>query len=426
MTDSRDVGGDGGWFAAARFGLFIHWGIYSVKGWEPSWPLVGNISAFPAGQDVPVEEYYAAAPAFRPPEGAPREWMRLARACGMQYAVLTARHHDGYTLFPSEHASLGVAEHLPGRDLVAEYVDAARDAGLRVGLYFSLPDWRHEGYPAWRDDMRPYGFNYPRGDEAGWARFLADLRGQLTHLLTAYGTIDSLWFDGGWERTPDEWRSSELGALIFELAPDIVVNDRLPGLAGYATPEQTVAHPPPSGAWETCLTMGESWGPNPSDEKQKTTAELLGILAEVAAGGGNLLHNVSPDGDGALVGWQRARLEAIAAWMSRHAAAILHTHPSGLAPWQFYGPTTANARATFLLCPMQPQGVAVLRRVYGKHITGIRALGTGVELPFELRLSALDRIVGGDPCCDVVISVPPGATDEVMTVIEITTEGTLI
>jgi len=416
---------DKGWFASARFGMFIHWGMYSAMGWEPSWPLVGNISAFPAGQDVPVAEYYEAAPMFAPPPDAPREWMQLAHACGMQYAVLTARHHDGYTLFPSAHASLGVADFLPGRDLVAEYIDAARDAGLRVGLYFSLPDWRHDGYPAWRDDMRPYSFAYPRSERADWDRFIADLRGQLTHLLTAYGTIDSLWFDGGWERTADEWQSDELGDLIYALQPHIVVNDRMPGLPGYDTPEQTVAHPAPTRPWETCLTMGESWGANDNDEKQKSAIELLGILAEVAAGGGNLLLNISPDGKGALPAWQRERLETIASWMSRHAVAILGTRRSGLEPWQFYGPTTANDRATYLLCPMQPRGVAVLRGVYGKHITGVRALGSRTPLSFEPRLSAIDRIVGGDPVCDVVITVPDEATDNLMTVFEVTCEGPL-
>jgi alpha-L-fucosidase len=422
MTDDRQRAS---WFASARFGLFIHWGFYSAQGWEPSWPLVGNVAAFPAGQDIPVAEYYAAADSFRPPPGAPREWMRLAKACGMQYAVLTTKHHDGYTLFPSEHASIGVADFLPGRDLVAEHVDAAREAGLRVGLYLSLPDWHHEGYPAWRDEMRPYGFHYPAAEPAGWDRFLADLRAQLTHLLTAYGTIDALWFDGGWEHSAEQWRASELGELIFELQPDIALNNRLPGVPGYLTPEQGVPRPAPTEPWEVCLTMGESWGPNADDTEQKSAEELIHLLGEVAAGGGNLLLNITPDGNGDVLDWQRERLDTIATWMGRHAPAILGTRPSTLADWQFYGPTTASDRATYLLCPMQPRHLTVLRSVAVKQITGMRALGSGVALPFEPRLSALDRILGGDPVCDVVITIPGGAADDIMTVIEVTHDGPL-
>jgi alpha-L-fucosidase len=189
------------WFDEARFGMFVHWGPYSVRGWEPSWPLVGGIRCFPCCQDLTVAEYHAGLAAFDPPVGAPREWMRLARRCGMRYAVLTAKHHDRFALFPSAHAAYGVA---PGRDLVGEFVAAARDEELRVGLYFSLPDWHHPAYPAWRDDMRPYAFvANPRSAPAQWQRFLADLRGQVVDLLGRYGPIDVLWFDGGWERTPE-------------------------------------------------------------------------------------------------------------------------------------------------------------------------------------------------------------------------------
>jgi alpha-L-fucosidase len=341
----------------------------------------------------------------------------------MQYAVLTTRHHDGYTLFPSPHASRGVADHLPGRDLVREFVDAARAEQLRVGFYLSLPDWYHDGYPRWTDEMRPYGFAYPRAAPDDWQRFRASLRGQLTQLLSDYGPIDVLWFDGGWERTEDEWGAGELEELIYGLQPDIVLNDRLPGVAGYPTPEQSVAYPPPPEAWETCLTMGESWGPSATDTARKDPLELLGILAEVASGGGNLLLNVSPDGEGEIPPWQAERLEVIAGWMDQHAPAILATEPSGLEPWQHFGPTTArhdgDTTITSLLCPMGPPGLVVLRGVHGRRIDAVRALGTGTTLPHDLRLSALGRIIGGDQLCDVVIHVPPGAADELVTVIDL-------
>lgn len=412
--------GQENWFDAARFGLFVHWGLYSAGGLEPSWPLVGGSAAFPHGQDLPVETYYRYAAGFAPTPDAPREWLRLARRCGMQYAVLTTKHHDGFSLFPSPHAPFGVAQSAPGRDLVGEFVAACRAEGLRVGLYFSLSDWHHPDYPAFHDAMRPYPFlRYPRPTAERWERFLADLRGQLTHLLSAYGRIDLLWFDGGWERRADEWRSRELEALIRGLQPDIVLNDRLPGVGDYVSPEQSLPARPPPGPWETCMTMNHSWGPVATDREYKSARQLLGVLADVACGGGNLLLNVSPDGDGGLLAWQRERLERIAAWMERHADAVLGCE-RGLEAWQFFGPTTRKGDRTFLFCPMRPQELVVLRGVFGKRIESARALGTGTALAVDLRLSPIDRFVP-DPTCDALISVPDEACDPLMTVIEVRT-----
>ncbi len=413
MTD------DPSWFDAARFGLFVHWGPYSARGFEPSWPLVGGSPAFPFCQDVPVADYYSDVAAFVPPKDAPREWLRLARRCGMQYAVLTTKHHDGFCLFSGEHARFGIAQAAPDRDLVAEFVEAARGEGLRVGLYFSLCDWHHPDYPAFTDAMRPYPFiAYPRPEAPRWERFLQDLRGQLAHLLTAYGRIDLLWFDGGWERRKEEWRAADIERLARALQPGILLNDRLPGVGDYVSPEQALPSPAPRGRWETCLTMNHSWGPVAEDHAYKSVRSLVTILAEVASRGGNLLLNVSPDGQGGLLTPQRERLEGIAGWMERHADAVIGSEP-GLEPGQFYGPTTRKGDRTFLFCPMRPQEEVVLRGVRGRRIRAVRALGSGRTLDFELRLSALDRVLGQDPVCDVLIAVPDEACDPLVTVIEV-------
>jgi alpha-L-fucosidase len=336
----------------------------------------------------------------------------------MAYAVLTTKHHDGFTLFPA--SDFGVGQTLPGRDLVAEFVDATRAAGLRVGFYFSLSDWHHPDYPAFHDGMRPYPMlAYPRPEPARWERFLAEMRAQLTHLLTAYGPVDLLWFDGGWERTMGEWRAGELEALIRRLQPDIVLNDRLPGAGDYATPEQSVPATPPAGPWETCLTMNHSWGNVAADREWKSPRYLLAMLSEVVGAGGRLLVNVSPDGHGRLPAWQSERLDAIAGWMERHGAAVA-AEPAGLASWRFPGPVTRTPERTFLHCPMRPQECVVVRGVYGRRITAVRALGSGAVLPFTLRLSAIDRVLGGDPLCDVVIETPEAALDPLLTVIEVT------
>lgn len=413
----------GGWFADARFGLFIHWGPYSASSLEPSWPLVGGTTVLPQCQSMSVVEYYERASTWAPPRGAPARWLELASACGMEYAVLTTKHHDGFTLFPTAHSELGIHTTAPGRDLVGEYVEAVRSAGLRLGFYFSLPDWHHPSYPAFTDEMRPYPMlGYPRPSPEAWDRFRSDQIAQLDHLLTEYGTVDLLWFDGGWERTADEWHAAELEQFVRERQPDIVVNDRLPGVtSGYSSMlhEQTIPFDPPSVPFETCLTMDESWGPLDIDAGRKSAHELLGIVADSAAAGGKVLLNVAPDGNGGLLPWQRDRLEAIASWMACHREAILGTGP-GLGAGHFYGPTTRRDDRVYLICPMRPVSNVTVRAVHGTRITAVRALGTGAALDFELRISAIDRIFGGEPVCDVVIHVPVEACDEQVTVLEVT------
>lgn len=407
------------WFETARFGMFIHWGQYSQHGWEPSWPLVGPNPALPHYCGLTTEEYFRDASKFAPEPGAAREWVRLARRCGMRYAVLTTKHHDGYALFRSPHADFGVEHSACGRDLVAEFADAARAEGLRVGFYFSLIDWHHPDYPAWNDSMRPYPFLlYPRPEPERWRCFLDVMFAQIEHLLTAYGKIDLLWFDGGWERTPDEWRAKDLEALIRRLQPEIVINDRLPGVGDYETPEQTIPARGPSGWWETCMTMNESWGNIENAGERKSVRHILGVLAEVAGRGGNLLLNVSPDGAGRIPDWQRERLAGVAAWMERHGEAI-HECERGLEPGQFYGPTTRKGDRTFLFCTMRPQELVVLRGVPVRRVRGVRAIGSGVALRTTERISALDAVMNSDPVGDLLIHVPEEAIDPLLTVIEV-------
>jgi alpha-L-fucosidase len=328
-------------------------------------------------------------------------------------------------------------EHSPfGRDIVREFVEAFRAEGIRVGLYFSLLDWHHPDYPPFRDEHKPYTMlKWPRPTDEQWGRYLEFMFGQVRELLTNYGTIDLIWFDGQWERTADQWRATDLAAMIRELQPDIVINDRLPG-GDYDTPEQFVPPAPPARAWETCLTMNESWGYSPHDTQLKSERQLVHTLCEIAGKGGRLLLNLSPRGDGSLPPEQVERLEAVGAWLERNGDAIYGTAPA-LEPWQFYGPTTqdspahpeesrspqqadeGSSRRTYLHLLMRPYESITVRGVPIRRVTSVRALGAADQLSYTSRCALLDQMLNSDPLGELAIEVPENALDPLATVIAV-------
>jgi alpha-L-fucosidase len=418
---------DAEWFDAARFGMFVHFGHVSQRGAELSWPLVGGISALPGSnkENLTADEYHSTAATFAPRPNAPRDWLARAKRAGMRYAVLTSKHHDGFALWPTRAGGLSIADSRYKGDLVREFVEAARAEGLRVGLYYSLSDWHHPDYPAFRDEHRPYRFGLvPRPTDEQWARFLEFQRAQVRELMTDYGQIDLVWFDGGWERRPHEWRASELAALFRQLSPGVILNDRLPGEGDYDTPEQFIPAQAPARRWETCMTMNESWGYDPKDTRYKSARELVHALCEVAGRGGNLLLNVSPMGDGSLPAEQIARLDALADWMALHAGAIHGARP-GLAPWQFYGPSTRVGEKLYLFLLMRPYDSVSVRGVPIRRVKTVRALGSGKSLAFRGRAAVADLLANSDPIGEVQIRVPEDALDPLATVLEleITPEG---
>jgi alpha-L-fucosidase len=408
------------WFGGARFGMFIHWDHIAQRGIEISWPLVGGAGMLhDRHATVAVGEYHASASSFDPAPGAARDWMARAARAGMRYAVLTAKHHDGFAMWPTRTKQLSIADSKYRGDLVREYVDAAREHGLRVGLYYSLCDWHHPDYPAFRDEHRPYRFGAdPRPTPEQWARFLEFQFAQMRELLTDYGRIDLVWFDGGWERTPAEWRAAEFVALIRELQPGIVINDRLPGQGDYDTPEQFIPPVPPERRWETCLTMNETWAWSPRDARYKSERDLVHALCEVASRGGNLLLNVSPMADGALPAEQTARLDALARWMGAYGDAIHDSQP-GLEPWQFYGPSTRKGERVFLHLLMRPYESVSVRGVPVRRVRAVRELASGRALEHRSRTTILDGMVNADPLGELTIRVPEDVLDPLATVIEL-------
>ncbi len=237
------------WWHEAKFGMFIHWGLYSVIG-QHEWAK--------EVEGVPIPQYEILAKHFHPKPNAARDWARLAKKAGQKYMVMTTKHHEGFCHWDSKLTDYNAMKQGPGRDLVREYVEAARAEGLRVGFYYSLMDWHH-----------PDGA-ICKTDEAARKRFVEYTHGLIRELLTNYGKIDVLWYDVSWPLTAEQWESERMNEMVFELQPDIIVNNRngLPG--DFTTPEQRIQAAEVGRAWETCMTLNDSWGFNRGDDAWKT------------------------------------------------------------------------------------------------------------------------------------------------------------
>jgi alpha-L-fucosidase len=407
------------WFDTARFGMFIHWGHSSQQGCELSWPLVGGVFSLPFCSDIPVEQYHNTARTFDPVAYNPHEWALRLKRLGMQYAILTAKHHDGFAMFHTQQSDFSIQQTPYGKDIVREFLDAMRTQGIHVGLYYSLIDWHHPDYPAFTEADKPYEFGkYRQPTPEQWERFIAFMKGQLRELLTNYGKIDLLWFDGGWERTPEQWQAKELEEMIRSLQPEILINDRLPGCGDFETPEQFIPPQPPERAWETCMTINESWGYNVADKNFKSARQLIHTLCEVAGKGGNLLLNVSPMGDGKIQPELLERLAVIETWMAGNRESIIATQP-GLEPWQFYGPSTRKGNRIYLHLLMKPYESISVRGMPIKQVKSVKILADGMELNYTTRCPIIDSLFNPDPLGELTIQIPETSVDPYATVIAI-------
>ncbi len=297
------------WWHEAKFGMFIHWGLYSVLG-QHEWAM--------EAEGVPIPQYERMAKHFHPKPNAAREWAKLARRAGQKYMVMTTKHHEGFCMFDTKLTDYCAPRQGPGRDLVREYVEAARAEGLRVGFYYSLMDWHH-----------PDGARC-KTDEAARKRFVAYTHGLIRELLTNYGKIDVLWYDVDSPLTPEQWESERMNQMVFELQPEIIVNNRN-GLEGdFSTPEQHIEAAESGRAWETCMTLNDSWGYNRGDDSWKTPKTIVSNLADCASGGGNYLLNIGPKPDGSVPVESVEILETVGKWLDTNGKAIYQTQRGSL------------------------------------------------------------------------------------------------
>lgn len=320
------------WFNHDRFGMFVHWGIYALAA-RHEW-----VKSFEEIEDAGYQKYFDH---FDPDLYDPVDWARRARAAGMKYVVLTAKHHDGFCLWDSKVTDYKASRTPYGRDVLRPFVEAFRAEGLKIGFYYSLLDWHHpdftiDKYHPLRNRADAAALNVGRDMH----RYAAYMRDQVTELLTDFGKIDIIWFDFSYpERTHnglpgkgrDDWESLELLKLARKLQPDIIVNNRLgletDAMPDVTTPEQYTPRTPPqlngrALTWEMCQTFSGSWGYYRDEETWKSPEQLIQILIDGVSLGGNLLMNVGPTARGTFD--QRAidALEAYAGWIGLHGRSI--------------------------------------------------------------------------------------------------------
>jgi alpha-L-fucosidase len=351
------------WFDDARFGQFIHWGLYA---------LVGKGEQVLYRQHLKPSEYRKLADEFDPVRFDATEWATIARDTGHRYALFTSKHHDGYCMFDTATHDYNSAKTRPGRDVVGEYVRAYRDAGLKVGIYFSTADWHHPGYFAGHDT-----------DSAEFRSFIEMTRTQIRELCSNYGPIDIFWFDGSWPYDADEWQAREIYDEIRALQPGIIINDRLCIPGDIKTPEQQIPEEQatPDQSWESCMTSTvKHWGYHDS-VPWKSATQTIREIASVADVGGNLVYNVGPLPDGTFPPEYVELMREVGDWLRINGEAIYGTSRT-LCDTTIFGLMTCKPGRVYL---------HVLRHAGGDlHLAGLRnrvqrayLLDGGRELPFR-------------------------------------------
>jgi len=379
------------WFLEDRFGLFIHWGLYSIPA---SGEWIRN------NERLSVADYQPYFEEFDPIFYNPREWAKAAKEAGQKYAVLTAKHHDGFCLFDSNLTEYKATNTPAGRDLVKEYVDAFRAEGLKVGLYYSIIDWHHPDYPAYGDRHHPMRDNedlqYVTGD---FSRYITYFHGQVKELLTNYGKIDIMWFDFSYDdMTGEKWHATELIEMIRSIQPDILIDNRLGGnllssepekYAGdFYSPEQII---PVGGIvnaknksvpWEACITLNDHWGYHSQDQNYKSPQQVIRTLVECVSKNGNLLLNVGPNAKGEFPEQSLAILKEVGKWMKQNGASIYGCYASSL-PKPEWGRYTQ--KGNYLYAHVYDRGIGPIyfQGLKGK-IKKARLLADGSELKVEV------------------------------------------
>jgi alpha-L-fucosidase len=415
------------WYTEAKFGMFIHWGAYSVASVEASWPIMRPEAAW----NISEPEYVLLYKEFNPTRYDPKAWVELAKQAGQRYMVITSKHHDGFCMFDSALTDYKITRTPYGKDVLAMLAQAAREEGMPLGFYYSPPDMHHPGY---RDTSKPVKDTW-HGDPSRpeWATYLDYMEGQLRELLTKYGPVALIWFDG--LGNLEKYQGQRFISLVHELQPAALMNDRIGVDGDFVTPEQeipdriptksaaknlpsaaqaqasapaTVPAPEDFQLWETCMTINDTWAYNKHDQHFKPVKALIQDLANVASKGGNFLLDVGPTPEGTIQPEFVERLQAMGKWMKVNGDSIYGTT---YGPWQNlpFGKTTAKGKTIYLHVfdwPSKPELEAPGLKV---RVSQITVLATGRKAKFKQEKGRL------------IIAVPSTAPDPNDSVLEIDT-----
>lgn len=387
------------WFGDAKLGIFIHWGIYSVNGISESWSFFNNY--------LNHDAYLKQLNGFNAAKYNPQEWVQLIKESGAKYAVITTKHHDGIALWDTKTAnSITTVKNTPAkRDLISPFVTALKNAGLKTGLYYSLPDWSYPDYDVFTRERKRYTLKEAPNR---WSTFLNYYQTQLNELSLKFKP-NLLWFDGDWEHSSAEWQTDKVRKLLFNNNPDLIINSRLDAHGDYETPEQGVPVVKPSAPyWELCYTMNDSWGYQPYDKKYKSTNMIIRTLVDCISMGGNLLLDIGPKSDGTIASEQQAILKGLGRWTNRHAEAIYKTQ-AGIENGHFNGKTalSKDKKTLFLYLDYKDKNGILLKSI-SSQVIDLSVIGYAGKIDY----SSVEKD-------NYLIKIPDMAYDKDVTVIKI-------
>jgi len=384
LTGMKSPNDKTGWYREAKFGMFIHWGPYSLASVEASWPIM--TPDLKKRDNITEAEYRALPSRFNPTRFDPVAWVRLSKAAGQRYLVFTSKHHDGFCMFDSAYTNYKITQTPYGKDIVAQLAEACRRENMPLGFYYSPPDMNHPGF---RDTSKLARDNWAGEPwRAEWPLYLDYMELQLSELLTRYGDVRIIWFDGLGHQ--EKYNGARFLKLIHGLQPASLVNNRIGLPADYETPEQFIPKSIPTKGhrldfdnretgvdpggiprpedfrlWETCMTINDTWAYNANDKNYKSTTVLIRSLVEVASKGGNFLLNVGPGPDGTIQPEFEERLRAVGQWLKVNGESIYGTT---YGPWQSlpFGKTTAKGNTVYLHIFDWPNGKLEVKNVSRK------------------------------------------------------------
>lgn len=397
------------WFQDAKLGIFIHWGIYSVNGIDESWSFFNNY--------ISHEDYLKQLDGFTAKNYDPEYWAKLMREAGAKYAVITSKHHDGIALWNSKKGGLNTREHAAaGKDLLTPFVEALRKEQMKVGLYYSLPDWSYEDYDQHTRTVSRYRIGE---DQKRWGKFLDYYQGQLEELSDKYNP-DLWWFDGDWEHSADQWQAAKVRSMLLEKNPDAIINSRLRGEGDYETPEQgPPVVRPDAPYWELCLTMNDSWGFQHNDKNYKSPLQVIEILIDCINKGGNLLLDIGPKADGTIPDEQVNILRELGKWTGKHKEAI-YGSKAGIPYEHFYGPTALSGDSTILyLFVKGDQGGQLTLKGISNKINRIWVVGNGTKLNHKV----MSKVYWNQYPGLLYVDLPEDVLDPYYTVVAVHLDG---